>query len=218
LGEKDVTVMAWAGDGGTYDIGLQALSGAAERDENILYVCYDNEAYMNTGIQRSGATPIGAWTTTTPRGAVKEEFKKNIEAIMLAHNIPYFATANVAYPDDFIHKFKKAREIEGTRFIRVFAPCPPGWRIDVSQTVRIARLATLAKVFPLYEVDKGRYTITHYPEREIPVKDYVSPQGRFQMSEDVLARSQTLIDRKWRQLQRMVNEDYAKQIWSVWRA
>ena len=127
-GEHDITVMAWAGDGGTFDIGLQSLSGTAERNEDILYVCYDNEAYMNTGIQRSSATPPGAWTTTTPRGSLKAEPKKDIEKIMMAHGIPYMATASVAYPDDFIEKFRKAKNIRGTKFIHVLSPCPPGWR------------------------------------------------------------------------------------------
>ena len=146
-GEKDVTVMVWAGDGGTFDIGLQSLSGAAERNENILFVCYDNEAYMNTGIQRSSATPPGAWTTTTPEGSIKEENKKDIEQIMLAHHVPYLATASPAYPGDLVAKFEKARRIVGTRFIHVLSPCPPGWRIDSSQSIRVARMATKAKVF-----------------------------------------------------------------------
>ena len=124
-GEKDTLVMVWAGDGGTFDIGMQALSGAAERNENILFVCYDNEAYMNTGIQRSSATPLGAWTTTTPAGSIKEEPKKDIEQIMLAHHISYVATASVAYPDDLYHKFKKARRIAGMKFIHLLSACPP---------------------------------------------------------------------------------------------
>ncbi|RLB26053.1 MAG: pyruvate synthase subunit beta, partial [Deltaproteobacteria bacterium] len=163
-GESNVTVMAWAGDGGTFDIGLQSLSGAAERNEDILYACYDNEAYMNTGIQRSSATPVGAWTTTTPTGSLKQEPKKDIVSILLAHGIPYVATASVAYPDDFVNKFKKAKEIKGTRFIHILSPCPPGWRIDSSKSIKVARMATQSRIFPLFEVEAGRLSITVKPE------------------------------------------------------
>jgi 2-oxoisovalerate ferredoxin oxidoreductase beta subunit len=206
-GEKDVVVMAWAGDGGTFDIGLQSLSGAAERNDDILYVCYDNEAYMNTGIQRSGATPMGAWTTTTPSGAVKQENKKDMEKIMLAHGIPYVATASVAYPDDMIKKFKKARTIKGTKFIHLLSPCPPGWRIDPAMSIRITRMATQAKVFPIYEVENGKYKINVYPEKEIPLKEYLNTQGRFrQITEDMLNGAQERADRNWESLIRMDGE------------
>ncbi len=206
-GEEDVVVMAWAGDGGTFDIGLQSLSGAAERNDDILYVCYDNEAYMNTGIQRSGATPMGAWTTTTPSGAVKQENKKDMEKIMLAHGIPYVATASVAYPDDMIKKFKKARTIKGTKFIHLLSPCPPGWRIDPAMSIRITRMATQAKVFPIYEVENGKYKINVYPEKEIPLKEYLNTQGRFrQITEDMLKGEQERADRNWESLIRMDGE------------
>ena len=197
-GEKDVTVMAWAGDGGTFDIGLQSLSGAAERNDDILYVCYDNEAYMNTGIQRSSATPVGAWTTTTPAGSVKEEPKKDIEKIMLGHSIPYIATASVAYPDDTIRKFKKTRNIKGTKFIHMLSPCPPGWRIDSGKSIQVTRMATQANVFPVYEVENGRYTINIRPEKKISVGEYLNSQGRFrQMSEEMIASAQEMVDRRW---------------------
>jgi pyruvate/2-oxoacid:ferredoxin oxidoreductase beta subunit len=197
-GEKDVVVMAWAGDGGTFDIGIQSLSGAAERNDDILYVCYDNEAYMNTGIQRSSATPLGAWTTTTPNGSIKEEPKKDFEKIMLAHAIPYMATASVAYPDDFIKKFQKVRCIRGTRFIHVLAPCPPGWRIDPGKSIQVTRMATQAKVFPVYEVENENYTINIYPERELSVREYVRTQGRFrEMSDDMIKAVQDRVDRRW---------------------
>ena len=213
-GEKDVVVMAWAGDGGTFDIGIQSLSGAAERNDDILYVCYDNEAYMNTGIQRSSATPVGAWTTTTPAGSIKEEPKKDIEEIMLAHHIPYMATASVAYPDDMYMKFKKVRHITGTKFIHLLSPCPPGWRIDPSKSVQITRMATQAKVFPIYEVRRWRfskkrgrleeswkYTINIYPDRELSVKEYMKAQGRFQqITEEMLHDVQERVDRKWDEL------------------
>ena len=205
-GEKDVVVMAWAGDGGTFDIGLQALSGAAERNDDILYVCYDNEAYMNTGIQRSGATPAGAWTTTTPGEAIKEEPKKDIEKIMLSHGIPYMATASVAYPADIYTKFRKARSIKGTKFIHMLSPCPPGWQIDSADSIKVSRMATQSKVFPIYEVENGKYTINVYPERKVTVKDYVKTQGRFRyMTDDIISAAQELVDRKWENLTGMAN-------------
>ena len=200
-GESNVTVMAWAGDGGTFDIGLQSLSGAAERNEDILYACYDNEAYMNTGIQRSSATPVGAWTTTTPTGSLKQEPKKDIVSILLAHGIPYVATASVAYPDDFVNKFKKAKEIKGTRFIHILSPCPPGWRIDSSKSIKVARMATQSRIFPLYEVEAGRLSITVKPEKTLSVRDYLMSQGRFsQMSEDMVSQVQAHAERRWKDL------------------
>lgn len=200
-GEKDAVVMAWAGDGGTFDIGLQALSGAAERNDDILYVCYDNEAYMNTGIQRSSATPVGAWTTTTPSGAIKQEPKKNMEKILLGHGIPYIATASVAYPDDVFRKFEKARHIPGTRFIHLLSPCPPGWRIDSNESIRVTRMATLANVFPVYEIMNGQYTINVTPEKKLPVTEYLRSQGRFRlMSEEMIRGVQESVDRNWEAL------------------
>jgi pyruvate/2-oxoacid:ferredoxin oxidoreductase beta subunit len=200
-GEEDVVVMAWAGDGGTFDIGLQSLSGAAERNEDILYVCYDNEAYMNTGIQRSSATPTGAWTTTTPTGSIKEEPKKDMEQIMLGHGIPYMATASVAYPDDVIKKFQKVRSIQGTKFIHLLSPCPPGWRIDSAKSIEVTRMATKSKVFPVYEVHEGRYTVNIRPENPIPVADYLKVQGRFrQMDEAMVQALQARVDRRWEEL------------------
>lgn len=205
-GEEDVVVMAWAGDGGTFDIGLQALSGAAERNDDILYVCYDNEAYMNTGIQRSGATPSGAWTTTTPGKAVKEEPKKDIGKIMLSHGIPYMATTSVAYPDDLYAKFKKVRSIKGTKFIHILSPCPPGWQIDSADSIKISRMATQAKVFPIYEVENGAYTINVYPEREITVEEYMKTQGRFRyMTDDAVNAVQKWTDRRWKELKEMAD-------------
>jgi pyruvate ferredoxin oxidoreductase beta subunit/2-oxoisovalerate ferredoxin oxidoreductase beta subunit len=210
-GEKDVTVMVWAGDGGTFDIGLQALSGAAERNENILFVCYDNEAYMNTGIQRSSATPLGAWTTTTPEGDLKAEPKKQIEQILLAHSIPYLATASAAYPDDLFRKFQKARTIAGTKFIHLLAACPPGWRIDAGQSVRAMRMATQANIFPIYEVTRGpgalaegadwHYVVNVRPDPPLPVERYLSAQGRFKrMPPELIAAVQKRVDREWEEL------------------
>jgi len=200
-GDHDTTVVAWAGDGGTFDIGLQALSGAAERNEDFLYICYDNEAYMNTGIQRSSATPYGAWTTTTPEGYLKGEPKKNIDEIMAAHRIPYIATASVAFPDDFIHKVQKAKGLRGTRFIHLLAPCPPGWKFSDDQTIHLARLAVHTKVFPLYEVEDGeRYSITVEP-KGLPVEEYLKAQGRFRaLTEGDIAHIQEMVDGAWQKL------------------
>ena len=158
IGDTETTVVAWAGDGGTFDIGLQALSGAAERNDDIIYVCYDNEAYMNTGIQRSSATPYGAWTTTTPVKHFKDRPKKDIDAIMAAHRIPYLATASVAYPEDLFKKAKKAKEIKGTRFLHIYAPCPTGWKSRPEDTVKLARLVVQNGDLPPLR-DRGRRDI-----------------------------------------------------------
>jgi pyruvate ferredoxin oxidoreductase beta subunit/2-oxoisovalerate ferredoxin oxidoreductase beta subunit len=201
-GDKDTTVVAWAGDGGTFDIGLQALSGAAERNENILYVCYDNEAYMNTGIQRSSATPWGAWTTTTPD--VKHEYKKEIMQIMAAHRIPYAATASIAYPEDLTKKVEKAKSLTGLRFLHVFAPCPTGWKTPSELSVHLARLAVLTRVFPLYEIEWGRNYKLETVEDPLPVTEYTKHQGRFShLNEETSALLQTRIDERWEFLQSM---------------
>ena len=149
----DSTTTVLAGDGGTFDIGLQALSGAAERNDDFIYICYDNEAYMNTGYSRSSATPFLTWTTTTPVRQAKEEAKKNIMEIMAAHRIPYAATASVAYPEDFFQKMKKAKEIRGLKFIHILASCPTGWRLPSQLSIKAARLAALTRIFPLYEIE-----------------------------------------------------------------
>lgn len=178
-GVTDTTVMVWAGDGGTFDIGLQALSGAAERNENIIYFCYDNEAYMNTGIQRSSATPLGAWTSTTPAQQPQSTAKKDMLAIMAAHRIPYAATASVAYPVDLLEKVRKAKAVSGTRFIHILAPCPPGWKFSDERSIELARLAVRSRVFPLVEVANGtdwRFTLEPEPAT---IETYVQPQGRF---------------------------------------
>ncbi|MEM4700891.1 MAG: thiamine pyrophosphate-dependent enzyme, partial [Candidatus Bathyarchaeia archaeon] len=162
-GLDDVTVVGWAGDGGTVDIGIQALSGAAERETNFIYICYDNEAYGNTGLQRSGATPYGAWTTTTPTG--KKERKKDMPLIMAAHKIPYVATACPSYPVDFVNKLRKAKEIRGTKYIHVLAPCPTGWRYDTSKTVEIGRLAVQTGIWVLYEIEDGKFRLNPPSDR-----------------------------------------------------
>ena len=179
-GLDDICVVGWAGDGGTLDIGIQSLSGAAERNDDFIYVCYDNEAYMNTGIQRSSATPMGSWTTTTPVKTPKSEPKKDIDEIMIAHKIPYLATACAAFPHDMIAKFKKARGIKGTRFIHLFASCPTGWRMPENLSIEAMRLAVLSNIFPLYEVENAEtYRQTVVPDEVIPVDKYLKIQGRF---------------------------------------
>lgn len=182
MGQKDVTVVGFAGDGGTADIGLQSLSGMLERRTNAMYVMYDNEAYMNTGVQRSGATPRGAWTTTTPvegNEHGKPESKKDVMAIVLAHHPTYAATLNPSFPEDFERKVEKARGMTGPRFLHVMAPCPPGWRFDSQQMIALGRLATDTGVFPLYEVENDRYHITRKTGTLKPVEEYLAAQGRF---------------------------------------
>jgi 2-oxoisovalerate ferredoxin oxidoreductase beta subunit len=199
-GVEDVTVVGFAGDGGTVDIGLQALSGAAERRTDAIYVMYDNEAYMNTGIQRSGSTPWGAWTTTTPVGTshgFKHEFKKDIMAIMQAHRIPYAATVSPAFPEDFIKKVEKAKKIKGLKFIHALSPCPPGWRTNPALSVEIARLAVDSRVFPLYEIENGKVHITR-KGKGLPLSEYLKVQGRFQhLTEQEIAEMQKGVDDSW---------------------
>jgi pyruvate/2-oxoacid:ferredoxin oxidoreductase beta subunit len=200
-GIQDVNVVVWAGDGGTFDIGLQSLSGAAERNDDLIYICYDNEAYMNTGIQRSSATPWGSWTTTTPVNSMKDQPKKDIMKIIASHNIPYAATATTGFPEDLIAKIKKAMGIKGTRFIHLLAPCPTGWRFPSELAVKISRLAVETKIFPLYEVTSGeRYAISRMP-KGIPIKEYVRLQGRFNhLSDKEIAMIQKNIDESWEKL------------------
>ncbi len=211
-GKSDVQVVAWAGDGGTFDIGIQALSGAAERNEDIIYVCYDNEAYMNTGIQRSSATPYGAWTTTTPTQFPKENPKKNIIEILAAHRIPYIATASVSYPEDFINKVKKAASIRGMKFLHIMAPCPPGWKLQQHDTIKAAKLAVQTRIFPLYEVEDGlRYKIGMKPSKEIPVEEYLKIQGRFKhLKEEDIKRIQSDVDANWEYL--LKKEEFSQKL------
>jgi len=201
-GLKDTTVMTWAGDGGTFDIGLQALSAAVERNEDFIYVCYDNEAYMNTGIQRSSATPWGAWTTTTPVRHPKERPKKDIVAIMAAHRIPYTATATVAYPEDLTRKVLKAKSIRGAKFLHVLSPCPSGWKSEPAQSVLLSRLAVQSAAFPLYEVENGdKYTISVWPKEKVPVIEYLKLQGRFaHLGAQDIAYIQEYVDSEWKKL------------------
>lgn len=193
---EDVTVVCLAGDGGTYDIGLQALSGAAERGEEFVYVCFDNEAYQNTGNQKSSATPWGAATTSTPRG--KPTPKKDIMAILAAHRIPYAATASPAHPDDLRAKVVRACALRGTRFLLVTCPCVPGWGIEDDASLALLRLAVEARVVPLYEVEDGtRYRITYWPEGR-PVADYLRAQRRYaHLTTAQVAAIQAEVDARW---------------------
>jgi len=204
MGEKDVNVVGFAGDGGTADIGLQALSGMLERRTNAIFVMYDNEAYMNTGVQRSGATPLGAWTTTTPvEGHVrgKPEAKKDVMSIVLAHHPTYAATLNPSFPEDFERKVEKAKGMTGPRFFHIFAPCAPGWRFDSQKTIAIGRLATDTGVFPLYEVEGERYHITRKSGTLKPVEEYIHAQGRFRhLSAEDIAAVQEQVRQGWERL------------------
>lgn len=205
-GEK-VTTVVWTGDGGTYDIGVSTWSGAAERNEDILHCCYDNGFYSNTGAQRSGATPRGAVTTTTPAG--KTEKRKSITRIMMAHDIPYIATASVGYPRDLYTKVKKAAQIEGYRFVLIDAPCPTGWNSDPAITRELGRLAVQTGYFPLFEVENDKLTFSRRservrdPERRKPLEEYLNKQGRFKKmtSENIEALSKDL-QREWELLAR----------------
>jgi len=209
LGKEDTKVVAWAGDGGTFDIGFQALSGAAERNEDIIYVCYDNEAYMNTGIQRSAATPYGAWTTTTPVKHFKKLPKKNIVEILAAHRIPYIANLNVAYPEDFIKKFQKAMSIKGMKFLHIFSPCPPGWKMKPDDTIKVARLAVQTRTFPLYEVEDGlKYTLNVKVNKPKPVIEYLRLQGRFKhLTEEQVSTIQKNVDEEWALLMKKIDKE-----------
>ena len=182
LPNKKIVTIAMAGDGGTADIGLQALSGALERGHNMIYICTDNEAYMNTGIQRSSSTPFGASTTTSPAGKVRMgqmTWKKNMPAIAAAHRIPYVATACPSYPIDLVQKVKKAANTEGPAYLHILAVCPTGWRSAPDLSIKLGRLAVETGVFPLYEVEKGRYRLSMDFPKLRPIKEYLKPQGRF---------------------------------------
>lgn len=199
-GQEDTTVLAFAGDGGTFDIGLQSLSGAADRNENFIYVCLDNEGYMNTGIQSSSATPQNAWTMTTPagRGGKKKQFMQ----IMAAHRMPYAATASLGHPQDLMAKIQKAKDLKGTRFIHTLTPCPTGWRMPEDLTAKAAMLAVESNLFPLYEIIDGtQYRITHDP-KGLPVTEYLKIQGRYRhLTEEAIQGIQREADEQWERLQ-----------------
>jgi len=200
----EINVAIIAGDGATLDIGLQALSGAMERGHKFLYICFDNEAYMNTGIQRSSATPFGASTTTSPAGKQSQgqfSWKKDMPAIAVAHNIPYVATACPSYPFDMMEKVKKAMSVKGPSYIQIFSVCPTGWRCAGDLTVRIGRLAVETGVFPLYEVENGTYKMSIDFPRLKPLADYTKLQGRFRhLSPEALEQIQAKVVQKYQEI------------------
>jgi len=201
--ERDIKCVAMAGDGGTSDIGIQALSGAIERGHNFLYICWDNEAYMNTGIQRSSATPYGASTTTAPAGKFsigQTRWKKNMPEIAVAHDTPYVATACPSYPFDLMNKVRKGAEVKGPAYVHILSVCPTGWRTASERTIEIGRLAVETGIFPLYEVENGRYKINVDRPKLKPVEEYLKPQGRFRH----------LLEGEIERIQEHVNEEYAK--------
>jgi pyruvate/2-oxoacid:ferredoxin oxidoreductase beta subunit len=203
LGREDVQVLAWGGDGATVDIGMTSLSAAAARNENVIYVCIDNEAYMNTGVQRSGATPPEVSTTTNVGPGMGKRGKKNIVEIMASHEIPFAATASIGYLDDLIDKVREAKAMSGFRFLHIHTPCPTGWWLQPEQIVHVARLAVQARVQPLYRVYDGQRWVLDWNPPQIPVTDYFQPQKRRirGLSAADLATIQAELDRKWLTLQ-----------------
>ena len=200
-GLGDTTVVVWGGDGATSDIGFSGVSAAAERNEDIIYVLNDNEAYMNTGVQKSGATPEGAWTTTTPASSPRAGQKKDIARIMAAHGIPYVATlalGSVPMLRDFRAKVARAAEVRGFRFLHVLGPCPPGWRYPTAQSTEMARLAVESRYFPLFECDDGEWRITFRPKHALPMSEFLKTQGRFShLSAKEIDSIQSHVDERW---------------------
>lgn len=207
LGDYKTQVVVLAGDGGTFDIGLQALSAAAERNEDILYVCYDNEAYMNTGMQKSSATPPMSRTTTTPAPRLKANPKKDIMRIMEAHCVPYAATATVAFPQDLLMKVEKAKNTRGFRFLHLLSPCPPGWGSESDQTISLSRMSVESRLFPLYEVENGeKFTLNYRPAKNTSVIEYLKLQRRFgTLKEKDMEAVQARVDKNWNRLLNRIN-------------
>jgi pyruvate ferredoxin oxidoreductase beta subunit len=207
--------IAFGGDGGTYDIGLQSLSGAMERGHNILYVCYDNEAYMNTGIQRSSATPFGAATSTAPAGRVrqgKEQNRKDLTKILVAHNIPYVAQTTPYHWKDLATKVEKALAVDGPAFLNVLTPCTVGWHFESELAMEIAKEAVETNFWPLFEVENGRYRINHRPKERLPIRGWLEKQGRFKHlfkpgNEALIDTIQRWIDDEWEKLERLEAKD-----------
>lgn len=203
--DKDIKFIAFGGDGGTYDIGFQSLSGAMERGHDMLYVCYDNGAYMNTGIQRSSATPYGADTTTCPAGSViqgKPQPRKNLTKIMAAHDIPYTAQASPSHWMDIVKKVKKALEIKGPKFMNILSPCNRGWRSKTDDAIQLSRLAVETCYWPLYEIENGVTKVTFKPKEKKPLVDFLKPQGRFKHlfapeNENMVKNFQEMVDKEW---------------------
>ena len=198
-GKRDTHVVVFAGDGGTYDIGFQALSSAAERNENILYVCFDNEGYMNTGAQKSSSTPHYARTGSTPAGKLSR--KKNLVEIMAAHEVPYAATACAGFLPDLLHKVEKAKAMRGLRLITLLVPCLDGWGVPEDGGLALARLAVESGVFPLYEVEDGRRYTLNGPPKSRPVREYLEAQRRYRgLDEPALETLQREVDEGWARL------------------
>lgn len=206
--EREIKFVAFGGDGGTYDIGLQSLSGALERGHDLVYVCYDNGAYMNTGVQRSSATPLGAHTTTSPSGTIadgKAELRKDMTAVAEAHGIPYIAQTSPGYYMDLMVKAKRAFQTKGPAFLNVMSPCPLGWSTEPADTLVLARLAVDTCIWPMFEIAEGQFSLTYLPLEKKPVADWLRPQGRFQHifkagNEALIDRMQLEVDRAWQKL------------------
>ncbi len=212
--DEEIYFVAFGGDGGTYDIGLQALSGALERGHRFLYVCYNNEAYMNTGIQRSSATPLGAWTTTSPVGRVlpgKTQWRKNLTEIVAAHGIPYVAQSVASNWRDLVNKAEKAFHTDGPSFINVLASCNRGWRHEPSETLKVMQLAVECCIWPLYEVENGVYRLTYKPKEKKPVEEWLRVQGRFRHllapeNRHLVEAFQRYVDEEWEKLLKRCGE------------
>ena len=212
--KEDINFIAFGGDGGTYDIGLQALSGAMERGHRILYICYNNEAYMNTGVQRSSATPKGASTTTAPSGKKstgKMQMRKDLSAIMVAHNIPYVAQTTLSFQNDLISKVQKALSVNGPSFMNIMQPCRLGWIYPPEDTVRMGRLAADTCIWPIYEVTNGQYKLNYKPKEKKPITEWLKAQGRFKHlfsvgNEDIIKQLQEEVDKNWEKILSLCNE------------
>ena len=214
MGEDDVNVVVWAGDGGTYDIGLQSLSGAVERGTNFIFVCYNNEIYSNTGVQRSGATPFGAWTTTTWTGKVEQ--RKDMMGIMMAHRLPYAATASPSYIEDLVRKVKKAASIKGPKYLEIHVPCAPGWRFPMERTIDVGRQAVETGSWPLMEVENGKVEFNLRSKQILegkvarkPIEEYLQGQGRFshlfkpERNEVALASIEEYLEDEWKRYKQL---------------
>ncbi|NLE08933.1 MAG: pyruvate synthase subunit beta [Dehalococcoidales bacterium] len=208
--KKKINIVATAGDGGTSDIGLQALSGALERGHNFTYICWDNEAYMNTGVQRSSSTPYGASTTTAPAGKNsigQITWKKNMPLIAAAHDIPYVATACPSYPFDLMDKVAKAAAIEGPAYVHIFSVCPTGWGSGTEMGIEIGKLAVQTGIFPLFEVENGKYKMNVNPSKRKPVEEYLKPQRRFRhLSPEDINLIQEKTDKEYEKLLELVEK------------
>lgn len=214
--DKEIKFIAFGGDGGTYDIGLQSLSGALERGHNFVYVCLDNEGYMNTGIQRSSATPFGAWTNTSQVGKVlqgKQQFKKDLTAVVAGHHIPYVAQASPHNVPDLLMKAKKAFEVDGPAFINVLSPCVPGWKFRSDQSMEVAKVAVNSCFWPLYEIENGQWKLNYDPkDKKVPIMDWLKMQKRFRhlllpKNQHIVKELQQHIDATWEDLKKQCNHE-----------